>query len=63
MAGDVGLDCYGIADGERFDGGVSGDDYAGGFVAENVVLFDYHCRANAAMALEAEVSVLWMEQV
>jgi len=55
VAGDGGLDCDGVADAQGGDGGVCGDDDAGGFVAEDVVGFDDHCWADAPVAPEVDV--------
>lgn len=49
MAGNIGFDCDGVADFETGDGGMGGDDDAGGFVAEDVVVFDYHGGTDAAV--------------
>lgn len=37
---------------------MGGDDYAGGFVAEDVVGFDDHCWADAAVAPEVDVGAV-----
>lgn len=42
VAGDVGLDGDAVAGLEARDGGVGGEDHAGGFMAENVGGFDNH---------------------
>ena len=51
VAGDVGFDCDGVAGGEGGYGGVDGDYYTGGFVAEDVVVLDYHGGTDAAVGL------------
>ena len=53
-ADDVGLDGDAVAGFEGGDGGVHGDDRAGGFVAEDVCVFDNH-GADAAGVPEVDV--------
>ena len=54
VADEVGFDCYAVADFEVGDGGVGGDYYTGGFVAEDVVVC-YDHGANAAGVPEVDV--------
>lgn len=54
VADDVRLDGYAVAGFQGCDGGVDGEDYAGGFVAEDVVVLDDH-GADAAGVPEVDV--------
>ena len=54
VADEVGFDCYAVADFEVGDGGVSGDYYAGGFMAKDMVVC-YDHGANAAGVPEVDI--------
>lgn len=54
VADEAWFDGDAVADLQMRDGGVSGEDYAGGFVAEDVSFFDHH-GADAAGVPEVDV--------